>query len=353
LQFFVTFWGLQQLFTWAIWKGFRRAAVCMSLSTVSFFRGQSSPAFLRGLQMSMTVKDLALEHLEETQSAPKNLASPKNLGSGGGEPTVREFGGVNWLGLGTLLQKEVQRFFKIPLQTIAAPAITSLMFLLIFNLAIAKFRPAVEGVPFAIFIAPGLIMMGVLQNAFANTASSLLSAKIQGNMVDFLMPPLSSGELAAAFALGGAIRGVVVAIVTAVLIMPFLYYLPPHLVLTVKHPLAALFFGFGAALMLSQVGLLAGIWADKWDHMSTVTNFVIMPLTFLSGTFYSVKQLPGAVYNISQINPFFYLIDGFRYSFTGNHDSNLLLGVAIVVVLNFFLWISCLAVLRSGYKLKA
>ncbi len=325
-----------------------------SIHRIFFWR--TVPDFFRatGLQSdstgfaTMTVQDLALEHLEET---PGTL--PRGGGQGGGEPLVRYFGHVNWLGLWTLLGKEVKRFFKIPLQTIFAPAITSLMFLLIFNLAIAKFRPDVAGVPFALFIAPGLIMMGILQNAFTNTASSLLSAKIQGNMVDFLMPPLSAGELTAAFALGGAIRGVIVAVTTAALIMPVLYFFEPHLLLSVKHPFVALFFGFGAALMLSQIGLLAGIWADKWDHMSTVTNFLIMPMTFLSGTFYSIKQLPGAWFTISQGNPFFYLIDGFRYSFIGTHDSNLMVGALMVVAVNFFLWICSLAVLRSGYKLKA
>lgn len=299
----------------------------------------------------MTVQDLAMEHLEETEAA--RLRARDEDGGPSGEPRVRDFGRVNWLGLQTLLQKEVQRFFKIPLQTVVAPAVTSLMFLLIFNLAISKFRPPINGVHFAMFIAPGLIMMGILQNAFANTASSILSAKIQGNIVDFLMPPLSTGELTAGFVLGGAVRGLVVAVVTGALIAPFLYFFSPHLLLSIQHPLIALFFGGGAALMLSLVGLLAGVWADKWDHMSTVTNFVIMPLTFLSGTFYSVEQLPGVWYTISHFNPFFYMIDGFRYAFTGHHDSNLAAGAAIVVVLNVILWFASLAVVKSGYKLKA
>lgn len=300
----------------------------------------------------MTVRDLALEHLEDAAQTPKHQQDSGTDFDGNG-PTVRSFGRVNWLGLWTLLGKEVKRFFKIPLQTIIAPAISSLMFLLIFNLAIAKFRPEVAGVPFALFIAPGLIMMGVLQNAFTNTASSMLSGKIQGTMVDFQMPPISSAELVTAFALGGAIRGILVALTTGALIVPVLYFFPPHLLVTVAHPFVALFFCFGAALMLSQIGLLAGVWADKWDHMSTVTNFVIMPMTFLSGTFYSIKQLPGIWFSISQANPFFYLIDGFRYAFIGRHDSNLLIGALMVVGVNFFLWIWCLAVLRSGYKLKA
>lgn len=308
--------------------------------------------FSRQLADTMTVQDLALEHLEETSGTLPRDGGTSGSGQGG-EPVVRYFGRVNWLGLWTLLGKEVRRFFKIPLQTIIAPAISSLMFLLIFNLAISKFRPDIAGVPFALFITPGLIMMGVLQNAFTNTASSMLSAKIQGTAVDFQMPPISAGELVAAFALGGAIRGVLVALTTAALILPVLYFFPPNLLVTVKHPFVALYFCFGAALMLSQIGMLAGVWAEKWDHMSTVTNFLIMPMTFLSGTFYSINQLPGIWFSISQANPFFYMIDGFRYSFIGSHDSNLMVGALMVVMINFFLWICCLAVLRSGYKLKA
>lgn len=345
---FVTRRGLRELFTWAIAFGLKRAAACVCLSTEIVFWEAARPTSMEEAALDvMTVQDLEMEHLEETQQPPKQF------GTGDGGPGVRDFGRVNWLGLSTLLQKEVQRFFKIPLQTVFAPAITSLMFLLIFNLAISKFRPPINGVHFALFIAPGLIMMGILQNAFANTASSILSAKIQGNMVDFLMPPLSTGELTAGFALGGAIRGVVVAITTGLIIAPFLYFFSPNLLLTVQHPFVALFFGFGAALMLSLVGLLAGIWADKWDHMSTVTNFIIMPLTFLSGTFYSIKQLPGIWHTISQFNPFFYLIDGFRYAFTGNHDSNLVIGAGMIIIVNLALWVASLAVVKSGYKLKA
>jgi len=260
-------------------------------------------------------------------------------------PGTRHFGRVNWLGLTTLYVKEVQRFYKIMLQTVAAPAATSMLFLIIFNLSIGRYRPDIGGVTFAMFMAPGLIMMTILQNAFANTSSSILGSKIQGNIVDFLMPPLSPGEMGIAFALGGMTRGLVVALVTGLAIWVFVPF-------EVHHLWAILFYAFGAAMMLSLIGLAAGIWAEKWDHMATVINFIITPLSFLSGTFYSVSRLPEPWFQISQFNPFFYMIDGFRYGFTGNAESNLALGAGLILSLNLILWLGCWALLRSGYKLK-
>ncbi len=261
-------------------------------------------------------------------------------------PGVRHFGVVNWLGLWTLYRKEVQRFLKIFGQTIAAPAANSLLFLLIFSLAIGKFRPDINGVPFIVFMAPGLIMMSILQNAFTNSGSSVLGSKIQGNVVDVLMPPISSGELATAFALGAATRGLCVAAMTYILIVPFVDLWPTNL-------LAVLFFAFGASLMLSLIGLLTGIWAEKWDHMSTIGNFIITPLSFLSGTFYSIRQLPPAWQTVSEVNPFFYMIDGFRYGFTGQSEGNLLVGISLIIGVNLALWLLTIALLNKGYKLKA
>jgi ABC-2 type transport system permease protein len=261
-------------------------------------------------------------------------------------PGVRHFGRFNWLGLYTLYQKEVQRFLKIFGQTIAAPAVNSLLFLVIFTMAIGKYRPDIGGVPFAQFMAPGLIMMTILQNSFANTSSSLLGSKIQGNMVDFLMPPLSPGELGTAFALGGITRGVIVAFFTTLAVLPIVS-------LPIAHIWAILFYAIGAACMLSLIGIAAGIWAEKWDHMSTVVSFIITPLSFLSGTFYSVSRLPDPWFQISQFNPFFYMIDGFRYGFTGVAESNLVTGAMIIISFNLALWFGVLALLRSGYKLKA
>jgi len=258
----------------------------------------------------------------------------------------RRFGRFNTLGTWTLYKKEVLRFMKVITQTILAPVVTSLLFLFIFTVALAGSRPDINGVPFAAFMAPGLIMMQVIQNSFANTASSLLVSKIQGNIVDFLMPPLSPGELTLAFAGGGATRGVVVAIVSWIVMSPF----AP---LGVTHFWAILVYAVGASLMLSFIGILSGMWAEKFDHMATVSNFIIMPAALLSGTFYSVTMLPPLWEKMSHYNPVFYLIDGFRYGFIGQADSNLAIGVTMLIVVNLVLGFWCHALFRSGYQLKA
>lgn len=260
-------------------------------------------------------------------------------------PQPRVIGAVNWLGLWTLYKKEVRRFLKVSFQTVLAPVATTLLYMMVFSLAIGITREAPGGVPFVVFLAPGLIMMGLLNNAFANSSSSLIVAKVQGNTVDFLMPPLSAGELAAAF-IGGAItRGVLVAAAAALVIIPFAS-------LPVSHLWAIVFFGFGAAAMLGMVGVIAGVWAEKFDHLAVITNFIIMPLTFLSGTFYSISILPEPFQTISHVNPFFYLIDGFRYGFIGYADGNITIGVAVTLAINVVLLVSCYAVLRSGWRLR-
>ncbi len=258
----------------------------------------------------------------------------------------RRFGQFNYLGVWTLYKKEVLRFVKVLSQTIFAPVITSLLFLFIFTTALGSYRPDVNGIPFPAFMAPGLIMMQIIQNAFANTASSLLVSKVQGNIVDFLMPPLSASELTFAFALGGATRGMAVALAAWVI----MYWFAP---LQIAHLGAVLFFAFGASLMLSFVGILGGIWAEKFDHLATVTNFFIMPAAFLSGTFYSVDVLPGIWNTISHWNPMFYLIDGFRYGFTGTTDGDMRIGIALVIGMNLVLALWCHALFKRGYNLKA
>ena len=260
-------------------------------------------------------------------------------------PQPRVMGPVNWLGLWTLDKKEVRRFLKVSFQTVLAPVATTLLYMMVFSLAIGATREAPGGVPFVVFLAPGLIMMGLLNDAFANASSSLIVAKVQGNTVDFLMPPLSAGELAAAF-IGGAItRGVLVAAASAVVIVPFAS-------LPISHPWAVLFFGIGAAAMLGMVGVIAGVWAEKFDHLAVITNFIIMPLTFLSGTFYSIFILPEPFQTISHANPFFYLIDGFRYGFIGHADGSIGIGVAVTLVINLLLLVACYGVLRSGWRLR-
>lgn len=252
----------------------------------------------------------------------------------------------NWLGLHTLLMKEIKRFLKVPLQTVFAPMMTTLLFLAIFTLAFGDRGQVGSEISFSAFLAPGLIMMSVIQNSFANTSSSLVIGKIQGSIVDVLMPPLSASELTLAFALSGLARGVVVGCAVAIC-MWFSIGLEIH------SWAAVLYFLIAAGLMLSLLGIIGGIISDKFDHIAAVTNFVVMPLSFLSGTFYSVERLSGIWYDLSHLNPFFYMIDGFRYGFIGTSDSSLIHGAIIVGILDLVLYLVVWALFKRGYKLKA
>ena len=261
-----------------------------------------------------------------------------------GEPVLL---GVNWGGLKTLYIKEVRRFFKVQMQTVWAPAITTLLYLAIFTVALGRGGRTVMGVPFADFIAPGLVVMAMIQNAFANASFSLLVGKMQGNIVDYLMPPLSTGEL---------IAGLVGAAVTRAFLVGFAVWIAmmlwPGVSVSIQHPLWALWFGLMGALMLSFMGLLTSLWADKFDHAAAVTNFVVTPLSLLSGTFYSVDQLAPAFQAVSHANPFFYVISGFRYGFLGVTDSPIMVGAVGLLVLNIGLWALCYSLLRRGWKIK-
>ena len=261
-----------------------------------------------------------------------------------GQPRLQ---GINWEGLKTLYIKEVRRFFKVQTQTVWAPAVTTLLFLVIFTVALGGARREVMGVPFADFIAPGLIVMAMIQNAFANSSFSLLVGKIQGTIVDYLMPPLSPGEL---------IAGLVGAAVTRAFLVGGAVWLAcalwPGVHVGVRHPLAALWFGLMGALLLSFLGVLTSIWAEKFDHAAAVTNFVVAPLSLLSGTFYSVEQLSPLFRAVSHANPFFYVISGFRYGFLREADSPVLFGAVLLLVLNLVLFGLCYGLLRSGWKIK-
>jgi ABC-2 type transport system permease protein len=265
-----------------------------------------------------------------------------------GVPVIRN---VNWGGLRTLYIKEVRRFFKVQLQTIWAPAITTLLFLVIFTVATGGKRPVHVGgvdVPFADFIAPGLIVMGMLQNSFANASFSLLVGKIQGTIVDYLMPPLSTTELLAAMIGGAVTRAFCVgaAVFLAMLLWPGVHIVP-------MHPIAILWFGFFGSTLLALIGILTSIWAEKFDHAAAVQNFFIAPLTLLSGTFYSVDKLAPAFRIFSHVNPFFYIISGFRYGFLGTADSPVLLGGGVIVLLDIALGALCYTLLRTGWKIKS
>ncbi len=258
----------------------------------------------------------------------------------------RPIGAVNWIGLYTLFLREVRRFTKVHFQTVGAPVVTALLFLAIFALALGRAVTEVNGVPFMEFLAPGLIMMTMAQNAFANTSSSLIISKVQGNIVDVLLPPLTATELALGFALGGMVRGLAVGLAVGVGMAVFV---PMRL----HDPLLILFYAVAASVMLSMLGMIGGIWADKFDHMAAVTNFVITPLSFLSGTFYSVERLPESFLFLAHANPFFYMIDGFRHGFIGQSDSPVWLGATVLVGVNLVLWLIVHRMFASGYKLKA
>jgi ABC-2 type transport system permease protein len=261
-------------------------------------------------------------------------------------PLPRRLGRVNWLGLWTLYLKEVRRFVKVSTQTVLAPLITTLLFLAIFTLALGRAVTSVGGVPFVEFLGPGLIMMAMVQNAFANTSSSLLISKVQGNIVDVLMPPLSPFELAFGFAAGGVSRGLVVGLAVGLVMWTVV---PIH----IHDVFFVLFHAVAASLLLSLLGILGGIWSEKFDHMAAVTNFVITPLAFLSGTFYSVDRLPGAWLLVAHLNPFFYMIDGFRYGFIGHADGSLAVGLAVMIAINTALALLAWRAFAVGYKLKA
>ncbi|PTQ65280.1 ABC-2 type transport system permease protein [Sphingomonas sp. PP-CE-3G-477] len=265
-----------------------------------------------------------------------------------GVPVIKS---VNWEGLRTLYIKEVRRFFKVQLQTVWAPAITTLLFLIVFTIATGAKSPVpVDGriVDFADFIAPGLIIaQGMMGPAFANASFSLLAGKMQGTIVDYLQPPLSTGELLAALVGGAITRAVIVGIVVwaAMALYPGVH-VTPHA------PLAIVWFGLLGATFLALLGVLTSIWADKFDHAAAVTNFVIAPLSLLSGTFYSVDKLAPAFRAFSHANPFFYIISGFRYGFLGIADSPVMIGGIVILMIDLVLATLCYRLLKSGWKLK-
>jgi len=259
-------------------------------------------------------------------------------------PAPRDYAGVNWEGLKTLYLREIMRFWKVGTQTLAAPVVTALLYMLVFVVAAQGSRP-IHGLPYGTFVAPGLVMMQILNNAFANSSSSLLQAKMNGLMGDFLTPPLTAAEHVAAFGLGAATRGILVGAVTLLAVMPFAK-------LGLANIAAVLFYGVGAALILGFLGIMVGLWAEKFDQMAVMTNFVIMPMTFLSGTFYLVERLPEPFRTFSHFNPFFYLIDGFRYGFTGHAEGSLAVGVALTSTLVVVTGWICLWMFRTGYKIK-
>ena len=254
--------------------------------------------------------------------------------------------GYNYLCFLTLLKKEVLRFLKVGIQTIIGPAISSLLFLAVFSLALGRSVDTINGIDLAYFIAPGLIMMTMLQNSFANSASSIGQSKFQGNIVDILMAPLNSLELALGYIIGSVCRGIICGVATT---FGVLIFVP----LEIYSYTALIFYTVMGCTMMGALGTIVGIWADKWDQQQGITNFIVLPLTFLSGTFYSISRLPDFWQSISSINPFFYNIDGFRYAFTGVSDSTLLNGTIFLIIINIILILFCYLMFRKGYKIKS
>ena len=258
----------------------------------------------------------------------------------------RRFGLINWVGAWTLYKKEVLRFLIVWIQTIFSPLISSLLFLLVLSLAIGADRGDVLGVPFITFLAPGLISMQVIQQSFSHSSSSFMIGKIQGNIVDLLYAPLSATEVTISIALAAVTRSVMIAIVSIIVFKLIID-------IEITNYFLLIVFTLLSSFILGNIGIIAGLWAEKFDHMATVTNFVIVPLSFLSGTFYSIERLPELLQIISKANPFFYMIDGFRYSFIGTSDGSISIGLIYLTTLSFVSWLVCYLLYKKGYKIKS
>jgi len=253
---------------------------------------------------------------------------------------------INTIGVYTLCKREIWRFWKVWNQTVVAPMITTLLFLAVMSLAMGSSSRTVDGIAFNRFIAPGLIMMAIVQNAFANTSSSLMLAKIQGIIIDFITPPLTGAELTFSFVVGGVARGLLVGIAVSVAVYMFVPF-------TLVHPWVGLFYVLAASIMLALMGVLTGVWSQTFDQLSAITNYIITPLAFLSGTFYSIKQLPEFWYQVCHFNPFFYMIDGFRYAMIGYSDGTPWTGMGVLMVTNVLLWLWATHLFKTGYRLKS
>lgn len=261
-------------------------------------------------------------------------------------PEPRVIARINYTGLHTLVEREIGRFLNVYTQTVVAPVVTTLMFYTIFALAFGGAGRSVGAIPYMEFLAPGLIMMTMAQNAFANSSSSVVISKIQGNIVDVLMPPLSSFEIFAGYITASMVRGLIVGTAAVIVLSAFA---PIH----IRAPGTLVIYAVLGVYMMGALGLAAGIWSEKFDHIAAVTNFAVTPLTFLSGTFYSIGQLPDIWQKIAACNPFFYMIDGFRAGFLEQSDAHIFTGIGALCAANGFLTLLVLIMLERGYKIKS
>lgn len=245
----------------------------------------------------------------------------------------------------TLFKKELLRFWRVGFQTVAAPVMTALLYLLIFSHVLGSRVEVYPGLPYTVFLIPGLIMMSVLQNAFANSSSSLIQSKVMGNIIFVLLTPLSYIEFFSAFLAASIIRGLCVGFSIYLVSICFID-------LPLNHPWIILAFAVFGSGMLGAFGIIAGLWAEKFDQMAAFQNFVIMPLSFLSGVFYSIHSLPPLWQTVSHFNPFFYMIDGFRYGFFGMSDISPWFSLSVVIASFIALSLVTIGMLRAGYKLR-
>ena len=258
----------------------------------------------------------------------------------------KKFGYVNWIGFWTLYKKEVLRFLIVVVQTVISPLVTSLLFLFVLSVAIGNEKDEVLGFPFINFLAPGLIAMQVIQQAFSHSSSSIMIGKIQGNIVDILYAPLTAGEITLAINLAACTRSLIIALFS-IIVFSFIIDLEYYNFFYI------FIFTFLGSFILSSIGIIIGLWAEKFDHMASATNFIIVPLSFLSGTFYSIDRLPDVLKSVSEMNPFFYIIDGFRYGFLGIADGSIQFGLLYLILLSFITWFAAYILFKNGYKIKS
>tara|TARA_Y100000590_G_scaffold193893_1_gene220328 strand:- start:3 stop:815 length:813 start_codon:yes stop_codon:yes gene_type:complete len=258
----------------------------------------------------------------------------------------KKFKYVNWIGLWTLYKKEVLRFLIVAVQTVISPLVTSLLFLFVLTLAIGNDRGMVLGLPFITFLAPGLIAMQVIQQGFSHSSSSIMIGKIQGNIVDILYAPMTPGEITLAINLASCTRSVIIAAVSIVVF----YFIVDLKFYNFYYIFLSTFLG---AFILSSIGIIVGLWAEKFDHMASATNFIIVPLSFLSGTFYTIDKLPETLQKISEFNPFFHIINVYRYGHLGISDGPIMFGLIYLVILSFITWFVAYILFKKGYKIKS
>ena len=259
---------------------------------------------------------------------------------------VRRFGYINWIGFKSLWLKECNRFTTVWQQTLLSPLVSSLLFLSVLSLALGNDRGDVLEHSFITFLAPGLIAMSIITQSFSHSVSSLMISKIQGNIVDMLYAPLSAFEVSMAIILAAITRSIVIALIS-IAVFSIIVEVP------INNIIFIFIFGFLSAFVLGSLGFITGLWAEKFDHTATVTNFIITPLSFLSGVFYSIDRLPNLFQTISLINPFFYMIDGFRYGFLGVSDGSIIFGMIYLTVLSLVMWFIAFYLYKKGYKIKS